>query len=273
MDYMLEAVAFEEWFETHSLSISAQLLWHKLMYLNYKNGWNEWVQLDNKNLMKLIEVKNESTLIKIRKELIESGLIEYQMGRKGSPSRYKIKPISASEEKGESAAAIPEEQAQATSEINTACSSAGQVNTAAGLDVQKKVSETKPVLATQENIVDLSAGFEKFFKVYPRKKAKHLARTLYVDLIMHKVEGASEEKLLAAAENYAKECENSKEKFIKMPNNWLKDLLWVDYLPENYQEQEDPNREKEKIKNNRFNNIESRKYDYEELERALLGCT
>ena len=52
------------------------------MYLNYKNGWDEWVQLDNKNLIKLIEVKNESTLIKIRKELVEAELIEYQMGKK-----------------------------------------------------------------------------------------------------------------------------------------------------------------------------------------------
>lgn len=273
MDYMLEAVAFEEWFETHSLSISAQLLWHKLMYLNYKNGWDEWVQLDNKSLMKLIEVKNESTLIKIRKELIESGLIEYQMGRKGSPSRYKIKPISASEEKGESAAAIPEEQDQATSEINTACSSAGQVNTAAGLDVQKEASETKPVSATQENIVDLSAGFEKFYEAYPRKKSKTLAEQAYIDIILHA--GVTEKRILAAAQNYAKECEKlkTKERFIKMPHNWLNGMVWVDYLPENYREIEDPDREKEKIKNNRFNNIESRKYDYEELERALLGCT
>lgn len=259
LNYMLEAVAFEEWFETHSLSISAQLLWHKLMYLNYKNGWDEWVQLDNKSLMKLIEVKNESTLIKIRKELVEAGLIEYQMGKKGSPSCYKMKSLL-----GENSVAVLEEkEEQAVSEADIVSSSEDQVNIAAAESVAQDI--------------DLSAGFEKFFKVYPRKRAKHLARTLYVDLIMHKVEGASEEKLLAAAENYAKECEksNQKEKFITMPNNWLKNLLWVDYLPENYHEQEieDPDREKEKIKNNRFNNIESRKYDYNELEKALLGCT
>lgn len=253
MDYMLEVVAFEEWFETHSLSISAQLLWHKLMYLNYKNGWDEWVQLDNKSLMKLIEVKNESTLIKIRKELVEADLIEYQMGKKGNPSRYKIKSIL--EEKGEIAAAMSEEEPSvAVGEINK----------------EEAIKSTAEVSSIEELKL-----FEKFWEVYPRRKAKTLAEQNYKDLILHTA-GVSEAKILAAAKNYAKECKKNKTKelFTKMAHNWLKDLVWVDYLPENYKEQESGSEQEQKgerITNNRFNNIEQRMYDFDELEKVLLG--
>ena len=116
--------------------------------------------------------------------------------------------------------------------------SAGQVNTAAGLDVQKEASETKLVSVLQENIADLSAWFEKFYEAYPRKKSRALAEQAYIDIILHA--GITEKNILAAAQNYAKECEKfkTKEQFRKMTHNWLKGMVWIDYLPENHSKQE-----------------------------------
>jgi len=90
MNYLAEINAFEQWLETNYLPSSAQLLWYKLMMLDNKAGWSEWVTVDNQRLMALIQLKREATFIDIRNKLIEAGLIEYRKGKKGSPNQYKI---------------------------------------------------------------------------------------------------------------------------------------------------------------------------------------
>lgn len=90
MNYILEINAFEQWLETHYLPISSQLLWYKLMNICNRSGWSEWVTVDNLRLMAVIKMSNEKTFMKTRDNLIESGLIEYEKGKKGSPSRYKL---------------------------------------------------------------------------------------------------------------------------------------------------------------------------------------
>ena len=90
MNYLAEINAFEQWLETNYLPSSAQLLWYKLMMLDNKAGWSEWVTVDNQRLMALIQLKREATFIDIRDKLIEAGLIEYRKGKKGFPNQYKI---------------------------------------------------------------------------------------------------------------------------------------------------------------------------------------
>lgn len=90
MSYIDLINAFERWLETNYLPSSAQLLWYKLIYIFNKAGWSEWVTVDNRRLMALLDVNREATFISHRDKLIEAGLFEYQKGRKGSPNRYKI---------------------------------------------------------------------------------------------------------------------------------------------------------------------------------------
>ena len=90
MTYIDLINAFERWLETNYLPISSQLLWYKLISLFNKCGWSEWVVVDNQRLMALLDMKREATFISCRDKLIESGLFEYQRGKKGSPNRYKI---------------------------------------------------------------------------------------------------------------------------------------------------------------------------------------
>lgn len=90
MNYITEINAFEQWLETHYLSISAQLLWYKLMAIFNRTGWNEWVTVDNLRLMAAMQMGREATLIKVRDELIKAGLVEYQKGKKGSPNKYRL---------------------------------------------------------------------------------------------------------------------------------------------------------------------------------------
>lgn len=53
-------------------------------------GWAEWVAVDNLTLMALIGIRREHTFIDVRSQLIQNGLIEYEKGKKGVYSRYKL---------------------------------------------------------------------------------------------------------------------------------------------------------------------------------------
>lgn len=90
MTYIDLINAFEKWLETNYLPSSAQLLWYKLIALFNKAGWSEWITVDNRRLMALVDIEREATFISWRNKLIEAGLFEYQKGKKGSPNRYKI---------------------------------------------------------------------------------------------------------------------------------------------------------------------------------------
>jgi hypothetical protein len=94
MNYLLEIISFEQWLETNPLPKDAQLLWYRMMYLDNKAGWSEWVSVDNLRLMGMVGVKREATFIELREILRNAGLIEYIKGKKGQPGRYKMIPVS-----------------------------------------------------------------------------------------------------------------------------------------------------------------------------------
>lgn len=90
MSYIDLINAFEKWLETNHLPVLAQLLWYKLIHIFNRAGWCEWITVDNRRLMALIDVNREATFISARNKLIESGLFEYQKGKKSCPNKYKI---------------------------------------------------------------------------------------------------------------------------------------------------------------------------------------
>lgn len=111
--------------------------------------------------------------------------------------------------------------------------------------------------------------FEEFWAVYPRKASRMLAEQAYIETLSE-TDWLEETQLLEAAKNYADYCRilSKEEEYIKYASNWLKDSVWVDFLPENYKK---PKEKNNCIQNNRFNNISARKYDYTELEKQLLN--
>ena len=109
--------------------------------------------------------------------------------------------------------------------------------------------------------------FEEFWAVYPRKASRLLAEQAYIE-ILRDTDWLEEEQLLEAARNYADYCKTLEKEqiYIKYAANWLKGLIWMDYLPENYKK---PKR-KEAADRNDFNNITNREYNYSQLEKQLL---
>lgn len=90
MSYLDLINAFEKWCETNYLPIPAQLLWYKLIYIFNRAGWSEWITVDNRRLMSVMQIKREATFIEMRNKLLEANLFLYKKGKKGSPNQYKI---------------------------------------------------------------------------------------------------------------------------------------------------------------------------------------
>lgn len=86
---------FEQYLKLNDISVTAQLLWHKLVYLCYKNNWNDF-SISNTDLMRLLGIKSLHTLLSCRDELIKNKLIikyiedENKVFSKKNVTKYKI---------------------------------------------------------------------------------------------------------------------------------------------------------------------------------------
>ena len=120
------------------------------------------------------------------------------------------------------------------------------------------------------NIYNACELFEDFWLAYPKKSSKVLAEQEYASLFI--TTELQESDLVTASKNYAEACSILKkaEQFIKNPANWLKENIWMDYMPDKYKKPEV--KEKEKKSTNKFTSYASqRTYDYAALEKQLLG--
>ena len=85
----------------------------------------------------------------------------------------------------------------------------------------KKGRNTPPVSPVER--------FADFAAAYPKKCTGYLVETEYCDAVLA---GVPEEDLIRAAKNYAVVCRREKtaERYIKKPENWLRENLFMQYL-------------------------------------------
>lgn len=107
--------------------------------------------------------------------------------------------------------------------------------------------------------------FEDFWSVYPKKLNKFLAQNEYASLIMSGK--ATEDELVQCAANYADSCKASEtpDKYIKKPENFIRDMTFEDYMPGKYKR---PSVDKKK--KNSFHNFEQRDVDYDNMAMEIL---
>ena len=85
LDYLND---FHRWLESGTLPGSSQLMYFKLLNVFNRAGWPEYVGVDNLRMMVMIGAESKQAVIRARDKLVESGFVEFQKGKKGSPSRY-----------------------------------------------------------------------------------------------------------------------------------------------------------------------------------------
>lgn len=77
------------------LSPLAQLLWYKLIQIENRERWPEYVTVPNQDLTTLINVSQRNTAAKARTELVDTGYLIYTPGRKGAPGRYTLRLLNS----------------------------------------------------------------------------------------------------------------------------------------------------------------------------------
>ncbi len=127
----------------------------------------------------------------------------------------------------------------------------------------KEVATNKNNKNNKNNIY--TSNFSELWLHYPRKADKAQAYKKYNARLN---DGYSEEELLQAVKNYAEECEREhrEQKYIKHCSTFL----GVDGAFTEYMKKRDVPKQKSPVKN-KFNNFEGRNYDFDSLERELLG--
>lgn len=118
-----------------------------------------------------------------------------------------------------------------------------------------------------ENVKTYTCAFESLWTAYPRKKEKAKAYRCYKARL---ADGFSEDELETAVKRYADECKinHTEEKYIKLGATFLgPNTPFTDYLGD----WKPPEREQKQPKKNQFNNFHQRDYDFDDLERQLVG--
>ena len=88
--YITQINAFHRFTESHYLTPNARLLWFSLIDLFNRTGWPEWVQVDTLRLTAMLDVSSRNAAFRARDALVEAGLLEYEPGTKGYPTRYRM---------------------------------------------------------------------------------------------------------------------------------------------------------------------------------------
>ena len=110
-----------------------------------------------------------------------------------------------------------------------------------------------------------------FYNAYPKQKNMLSAEKEYV-LALFNDQFLTEEDLIVAAENYAEAVciLGTSERFIKNPDRFLSEGRFVDYLDKNYTKPK-PEKKKTGTVAKQFNQFPQREYDFEALEKEILG--
>ena len=103
--------------------------------------------------------------------------------------------------------------------------------------------------------------------VYPKSiKNRSAVEVAYCKLLVTDAH-LTESDLITAAENYADTCQilGTEDRYIKAPQNFLKDNFFAAYLTDNYHPPEPVKRK------NNFNQFTQNSYDFDALEKELLS--
>lgn len=244
MNYIDLINSFWDLAMTNPLSTGQVSLYFALLHICNRSYWTEWFSVPNQVLSVLTGL-SRSGILKARNELKQRGLIDFKE-RGTKATSYKLVMLHSKQE-----------STQNSVQTNVLIANSKQVSVqdseqnSKQIGMQNSEQNSSTLYKTKDKTkekrqdrdrppISPTGRFEEFFAAYPKKTNRLNANAEYVSLLQT-TQALTEDDLIAAAKNYAKTCqiENTKEKYIKNPNNWLKESVWVDYLPKNYKGGED----------------------------------
>ena len=232
MNYLTIINAFWDWATTNPLSTGQVSLYFALLHVCNKSNWTEWFQAPNQVLSVLTGL-SRSGILKARNELKQKGLIDFKE-RGTKATLYKLIIANSKQKSTQNSTPLDKQKHK-----------------------QKQNKKDKPPISP---IGQLGV----FLSAYPKASNRFLTEREYAALLL--TGAVTEERLVKCAQNYADSCRilGTPREYIKNAENFLRDFVFEQYLPENYKK---PVPSKSK---NAFQNFTQSTISYDDLMQKKL---
>ena len=249
MNYLAELKAFYDRLELNPQPNTVIALWHALMSIANKAGWPDTFTVAS-SVLGLRSGLNASALKRARNKLATDGFIDWKPRGGNQSAQYHIKSLVVQNRHEFEPQSEPQSEPQ--------CEPQSEPQSEPINKHKLKQKHNNPPISP-------AVHFDEFWDAYPKKGNRSLTEKAYVDVLLSNV---PEEDVLAAVRNYAEavRIQDTQERYIKNPDRFLTDNTFLDYLPGNYKKPKKPESAKK-----RWDNFQQRDYDYDELEKRLLG--
>ena len=262
MNYLTRNNAFWDWATTNPLSTGQVSLYFALLHVCNKSNWTEWFQAPNQVLSVLTGL-SRSGILKARNELKQKGLIDFKE-RGTKATLYKLIIANSKQKSTQDSTQAEKTIANSTQDSVQDSTQVGKqvgVQNSTPLDKQKhKQKQNKKDKPPISPIGQLGV----FLSAYPKASNRFLTEREYAALLL--TGAVTEERLVKCAQNYADSCRilGTPREYIKNAENFLRDFVFEQYLPENYKK---PVPSKSK---NAFQNFTQSTISYDDLMQKKL---
>lgn len=262
MNYLTIINAFWDWATTNPLSTGQVSLYFALLHVCNKSNWTEWFQAPNQVLSVLTGL-SRSGILKARNELKQKGLIDFKE-RGTKATLYKLIIANSKQKSTQDSTQAERTIANSTQDSVQDSTQVGKqvgVQNSTPLDKQKhKQKQNKKDKPPISPIGQLGV----FLSAYPKASNRFLTEREYAALLL--TGAVTEERLVKCAQNYADSCRilGTPREYIKNAENFLRDFVFEQYLPENYKK---PVPSKSK---NAFQNFTQSTISYDDLMQKKL---
>ena len=284
MNYLTIINAFWDLAMTNPLSTGQVSLYFALLHVCNKSNWTEWFQAPNQVLSVLTGL-SRSGILKARNELKQKGLIDFkERGTKATlykliiaNSKQKSTQDSTQAERTianstqDSKQESKQDSKQAGSTIANSTQDSVQDSTQVGkqVGVQNSTPLDKQKHKQKQNKKDKPpispiGQLGVFLSAYPKASNRFLTEREYAALLL--TGAVTEERLVKCAQNYADSCRilGTPREYIKNAENFLRDFVFEQYLPENYKKPVPPKSK------NAFQNFTQSTISYDDLMQKKL---
>ena len=298
MNYLTIINAFWDWATTNPLSTGQVSLYFALLHVCNKSNWTEWFQAPNQVLSVLTGL-SRSGILKARNELKQKGLIDFkERGTKATlykliianskqkstqdstqaertianstqESKQAEKTIANSTQDSKQESKQDSKQAGSTIANSTQDSVQDSTQVGKQVGVQNSTPLDKQKHKQKQNKKDKPpispiGQLGVFLSAYPKASNRFLTEREYAALLL--TGAVTEERLVKCAQNYADSCRilGTPREYIKNAENFLRDFVFEQYLPENYKK---PVPSKSK---NAFQNFTQSTISYDDLMQKKL---
>lgn len=262
MNYIAEMKAFYDRLELNPLPSPAIALWHALMSIANKTGWQQEFTVAVSVLV-LKSGLNAQAIKRARNRLEQDGFITWRSRGGNQSAIYHMNSLVVQN----SAENVPQYDPQSVPQTDP--QGEPQYDPQSVPINKHKLNETyKPPISPVEHISPME-HLEEFLSAYPKEYNRYLTETAYIDLIINSVE--TEENLVQSAVNYADACKilETPEQYIKNAENFLKEFVFAKYLPGKYKKPAVQNKTRGPV--SQFNQFMQNDYDFNQLEKELLS--